>query len=231
MYVILMGPQGSGKGTQAVRLGPRLNLVLIATGELFRSAIASRSNLGVQIKAIYDRGELVPDELTVNLVEEKLDEIARQQARGEAVRGGMFDGFPRTHGQAEALDSALARRNAEITVVIRIDVPREILIARLSGRRVCRNCGTVYHIEFNPPRIEGVCDRCGGVVAQREDDTPEAVKKRLDLYFRETAPLLSYYEQRGLLAVVDGDQAIDTVTDAIEEAVATFPPNATVRKC
>jgi len=229
MNVILMGPQGSGKGTQAARLGPRLHLVLVATGELFRSAIATNSELGQRIKTIYDRGELIPDDLTVNLVEAKLDEIARQQAFGQGVRGALFDGFPRTSGQAEALDAALTSRNAEITAVIRIDVPRETLISRLSGRRVCRNCGTVYHIKFNPPRAEGVCDRCGCEVAQREDDTPDAVQKRLDLYFSETAPLLTYYEQRGLLAVVNGDQPIELVTDAIEEAVVRFAPKSPSR--
>lgn len=213
MNVILMGPQGSGKGTQAGRLGPRLGLTPVATGELFRAAIAAQTDLGRQIKEIYDRGELIPDGLTVGLVEEKLDEIDRERARGEAVRGALFDGFPRNREQAEALDAALGRRGETITAVVRIEVPLETLVARLAGRRVCKRCGAVYHVEFNPPAQDGVCDRCGGEVVQREDDTPAAVTKRLEIYFRETEPLLGYYQQRGLVAAVDGDRPIDEVTD------------------
>ena len=191
----------------------------IATGELFRAAIAGGTELGRKIKGIYDRGELVPDDLTVQLVEEKLDEVRREQALGEAVRGALFDGFPRTRAQAEALDAALAERGAAVTAVIEIDVPMEVLVARLAGRRVCTRCGAVYHVEFNPPRRPGVCDRCGGEVVQREDDTPEAVRKRLELYFRETEPLLAYYRDRGLVAVVDGNRPIDVVTDDIVGAI------------
>ena len=225
MYVILMGPQGSGKGTQAGRLAPRLGLVPIATGELFRGAIAADTPLGRRIKDIYDRGELVPDDLTVRLVEEKLDEVARQQELGEAVRGALFDGFPRTRAQAEALDATLARRSATISVVIRIEVPFETLVARLAGRRVCKRCGAVYHVDFNPPSRPGICDRCGGEVMQREDDRAEAVEKRLSLYFRETEPLLTYYRERGILAAVDGNQPIDVVTEDIARAVAVAAPN------
>ena len=225
MYVILMGPQGSGKGTQAGRLAPRLGLVPIATGELFRGAIAADTPLGRRIKDIYDRGELVPDDLTVRLVEEKLDEVARQQELGEAVRGALFDGFPRTRAQAEALDATLARRSATISVVIQIEVPFETLVARLAGRRVCKRCGAVYHVDFNPPSRPGICDRCGGEVMQREDDRAEAVEKRLSLYFRETEPLLTYYRERGILAAVDGNQPIDVVTEDIARAVAVAAPN------
>ncbi|MDP9364678.1 MAG: adenylate kinase [Chloroflexota bacterium] len=220
MYVILMGPQGSGKGTQAGRLAPRLGLVPIATGDLFRSAIAAESTLGRQIKAIYDRGELVPDELTVGLVEEKLEEVARKRALGEGVRGALFDGFPRTQAQAEALDSLLERQGEAIAAVVKIDVPFDVLVERLAGRRVCRRCGAVYHVQFNPPSRDGVCDRCGGEVVQREDDTPAAVRKRLELYARETEPLIAYYRRRGLVADVDGDRPIDEVTDAVVAAVA-----------
>ena len=225
MYVILMGPQGSGKGTQAARLAPRLGLLPIATGELFRGAIAADTPLGRRIKDIYDRGELVPDDLTVRLVEEKLDEVARQQELGEAVRGALFDGFPRTRAQAEALDATLARRSATISVVIQIEVPFETLVARLAGRRVCKRCGAVYHVDFNPPSRPGICDRCGGEVMQREDDRAEAVEKRLSLYFRETEPLLTYYRERGILAAVDGNQPIDVVTEDIARAVAVAAPN------
>lgn len=220
MDVLLMGPQGSGKGTQAARLAPRLGLTLVATGQLFRDAIAAETELGRRIKAIYDRGELVPDDLTISLVEEKLDEIARARALGEGVRGALFDGYPRTRAQAEALDAALAARGGALCAVVRIDVPIETLVARLAGRRVCKRCGAVYHVEFNPPRRDGVCDVCGGEVAQREDDTPAAVRKRLDLYAAQTEPLLGYYQGRGLVVAVDGDQAIDAVTDEIERMVA-----------
>ena len=225
MYVILMGPQGSGKGTQAARLAPRLGLLPIATGELFRGAIAADTPLGRRIKDIYDRGELVPDDLTVRLVEEKLDEVAHQQELGEAVRGALFDGFPRTRAQAEALDATLARRSATISVVIQIEVPFETLVARLAGRRVCKRCGAVYHVDFNPPSRPGVCDRCGGEVMQREDDRAEAVERRLSLYFRETEPLLTYYRERGILAVVDGNQPIEVVTEDIARAVGAAAPD------
>ena len=220
MNVILMGPQGSGKGTQAERLGPRLGLVKIATGDLFRTAIAAETDLGRQVKAIYDRGELVPDGLTVALVEERLDEVARRKALGEGVNGALFDGFPRTQAQAETLDAALAARGAAVTAVIEIVVPIERLVARLAGRRVCERCGAVYHLEFNPPARRGVCDRCGGAVIQRDDDTPEAIKRRLGLYHQQTAPLLDFYRRRGLLVEVDGNRTIEEVTGAIVAALA-----------
>jgi adenylate kinase len=220
MNVILMGPQGSGKGTQAERLGPRLGLVKIATGDLFRTAITAKTDLGRQVKAIYDRGELVPDGLTVALVEERLDEVARRKALGEGVNGALFDGFPRTQAQAETLDAALAARGAAVTAVIEIVVPIDRLVARLAGRRVCERCGAVYHLEFNPPARRGVCDRCGGAVIQRDDDTPEAIKRRLGLYHQQTAPLLDFYRRRGLLVEVDGNRTIEEVTGAIVAALA-----------
>ena len=220
MHVVLMGPQGAGKGTQASRVAPRLCLTQLATGELFRAAIKSQTGLGRKIKETYDRGELVADDVTIRMVEEKLDEIARQRRLGEGVRGALFDGFPRNRAQAEALDDVLARRGEAISAVIRIDAPLDRLVERLTGRRVCSQCGAVYHVEFNPPRQLDICDRCGGEVVQREDDTPEAVKKRLRLYFEQTQPLLAYYEERGLLAAVDGDQPIDAVTDEILGAIA-----------
>ncbi len=221
-----MGPQGSGKGTQAERVGPRLGLILIATGELFRRAIKAETALGRRIKDVYDRGDLVPDELTVALVEEKLDELSRERSVGEGVRGALYDGFPRTRRQAEALDAVLARRGEAITAVVRLDVPRDQLVQRLTGRRVCARCGHVYHVEFNPPHRLGVCDVCGGELIQREDDTPAAVERRLDLYYAETAPLLDYYQARGLVTAVNGDQPIERVTDEIVSAVERVAPDA-----
>jgi adenylate kinase len=215
LHVILMGPQGSGKGTQSARVRSRLNLASIATGELFREAIRGESPLGKRIKAVYDRGELVPDEMTVALVEERLGQLDRERAAGVAIEGALYDGFPRTEGQARALDEALARRGEAVTAVIAIDVPRQTLLERLAGRRVCASCGHVYNVVTDPPRQVGVCDICGGEVIQRADDTPEAVAKRLDLYAVETAPLAERYANRGLLVHVDGDRQIDEVTDAI----------------
>lgn len=220
MYVILMGAQGSGKGTQADRVAPQLHLVKIATGELFRAAIASGSAVGREVQAVYDRGELVPDALTLRLVEERLREIAQRERLGTGIRGALFDGFPRTLPQAEGLDALLAAQGERVTAVIVLEVPRDVLIERLSGRLVCKECGATYHVTLNPPKVPGVCDACGGELIQRADDTPAAVKKRLDIYFSQTAPLLDYYRERGLLAEVDGDRPIEVVTEEIITAVA-----------
>ncbi len=214
-HVILMGPQGSGKGTQSQRIRERLNYGSVATGELFRAAIKDETDLGKQIKVIYDRGELVPDDLTIALVDERLDAIAH----GGARKGALYDGFPRTWAQAEALDDLLARRGEGISAVIAIDVPRETLIERLSGRRVCSVCGRVYNIVSDPPRIEGRCDDEGGELIQRADDTPEAVAKRLDLYEAETAPLLRRYADRGIVVHINGDRPIAEVSEAIAMAI------------
>ena len=218
-HVILMGPQGSGKGTQSHRIRNELNLSSVATGELFRAAIKNQTDLGAQIREIYDRGELIPDELTIELVDERLDEIARESALAGRNPGHLYDGFPRTANQAKALDELLKRRGERITRVIAIDVPRQALIKRLSGRRVCSICGRVYNVESDPPREPGRCDDDGGELIQRADDTAEAVAKRLDLYEAETAPLLDRYADRGLLVRIDGDQPIEEVTNSIRAAI------------
>jgi adenylate kinase len=219
MHVILMGPQGSGKGTQTERIRTRLSLASIATGELFRSAIKRGTELGRQIQAVYDRGELVPDDLTVALVEERLDKLAQERSSGAKIDGVLYDGFPRTIGQADALREALSTRGEELTAVIAIDVPRERLIERLSGRRVCSTCGRVYNVISDPPKVDSTCDVCSGSVIQRADDTPEAVAKRLDLYDVETAPLVDRYSDEGLVVHIDGDRPIDEVTESIVEAI------------
>jgi len=219
MHVILMGPQGAGKGTQAERVRSRLKLASIATGELFRSAIKEGTPLGRQIQAVYDRGELVPDDLTVALVEERLDALARDRAAGVRVDGALYDGFPRTIAQADALRRALQARDEELTAVIAIDVPRKTLIERLAGRRVCSNCGRVYNVVSDPPMVDAICDACGGEVIQRADDTSEAVTKRLDLYDAETAPLVDRYANEGLVVHVDGDRPIEEVTESIVDAI------------
>jgi adenylate kinase len=229
MHIILMGPQGSGKGTQSERVRTRLNLGSIATGELFRAAIKGGTELGRRVQAVYDRGELVPDELTVALVEERLDQLSREGSRGAAIEGALYDGFPRTITQADALSRTLAARGEEVTAVIAIDVPRQKLVERLASRRVCSNCGRVYNVLSDPPAVDGVCDVCGGRVTQRADDTPEAVAKRLDLYDIETAPLLNRYEEQGLVERVDGDRAIDDVTESIVAAIRRRMSLAAVR--
>jgi adenylate kinase len=231
MHVILMGPQGSGKGTQSERVRARLNLGSIATGELFRAAIKGGTALGRKIQAVYDRGELVPDDLTVALVEERLDQLGQERSRGARIDGALYDGFPRTIAQADVLSRALAARGEELTAVIAIDVPRETLIERLAGRRVCSGCGRVYNILSDPPAVDGVCNVCGGEVIQRADDTPEAVAKRLDLYEQETAPLVDRYEAQGLVERVDGNRPIADVTESIVAAIQSrmAPPAARVR--
>jgi adenylate kinase len=224
-----MGPQGSGKGTQSERVRTRLNLGSIATGELFRAAIKGGTELGRRIQAIYDRGELVPDELTVALVEERLDQLARERTHGASIDGALYAGFPRTIAQADALGRTLAARGEEVTAVIATDVPRQKLVDRLASRRVCSSCGRVYNVLSDPPAVDGVCDICGGQVTQRADDTPEAVAKRLDLYDVETVPLLKRYEEQGLVERVDGDRAIDDVTESIIAAIQRRMPLTTVR--
>jgi adenylate kinase len=215
MHVILMGAQGAGKGTQASRVAPKLGLVHLSTGELFRESMASGSELGLRIKDIYDRGELIPDDLTLSLVDGRLNEIATL----EGAKGALFDGFPRTLTQAIGLDEMLGARDEQLRAVIEIKVPLEVLIQRLTGRRVCPNCGAVYHLEHDPPKIDGICDRCGSALIQRADDQPEPIKRRLALYYELTAPLLDYYRERGLLVEVNGNRPMDEVTGDIIRAV------------
>lgn len=208
MHIILMGPQGAGKGTQADAIGPRLGLVKLSTGDTFRAAIASGSDLGKELKTILDRGDLVPDELTLSIVEDRIDQIMK----APGVNGVLFDGFPRTSPQAAGLSEMLERRGERLAAVIEIVVPRGKLVERLSGRWVCPVCGTTYHSVFNPPKVAGVCDREGAALIQRDDDKPEAIERRLALYDTQTAPLLEYYRQRDLLSQVNGEQSIDAVT-------------------
>lgn len=214
MNIVLMGAQGSGKGTQAGVIGPRLSLDKVATGDLFRAAIAAETELGIQVKSIYDRGDLVPDELTNAIVRERIEEIELRKTRGES-NGGLFDGYPRTAIQAEALDSILEERGDNLDAVIEIQVPRDKLVSRLSGRRVCPVCGTIYHIEADPPETAGRCDRDGAELIQRDDDTPDAIRRRLNIYDELTEPLLAYYDEQNVLHRVDGNQDIALVTRAI----------------
>jgi adenylate kinase len=219
VYVILMGAQGSGKGTQAAIIGPELKLVKVATGDLFRAAIAQGSELGLQVQSILESGNLVPDELTNAIVQVRLAQIAASRSKGEDVAGALFDGFPRTEPQARALDDILANQGEELTAVIEIDVPREKLIQRLAGRRTCQSCGAVYHVQSDPPKVDGICDKCGGALVQREDDTPGAISRRLAIYDDQTRPLLTYYAEHGVLETVNGDQDIRKVTEDILAAI------------
>ncbi len=214
-----MGAQGSGKGTQAAQIAPRAHLVHLSTGDLFRAAIATGDELGLEIKAIYDRGDLIPDDLTLRLVDGRLNEIAHESSGGKPAAGALFDGFPRTAGQAEGLDRMLQRRGEAIAAVVLISVPRDALERRLSGRRVCPNGHGPFHVEFNPPQVEGICDACGAELIQRDDDKPEAIQRRLTNYFAQTEPLIEYFRTAGVLVEIDGDQEVDAVTAAIIAAL------------
>ncbi len=197
LNVVLLGAPGSGKGTQAERVGPAFGLPHISTGDMLRAALAAGTALGLEAKRYMEAGELVSDEVVVGIIRERL-------ADDDARRGFLLDGFPRTLEQARALDAMLTDAGRALTDVVLIDVPEEELVQRLSGRRLCRGCGKGYHTVFDPPRQEGVCDVCGGELYQRADDNEETVRNRLQVYRRQTEPLVGYYGERGLLKTVSG---------------------------
>ena len=212
MDVILFGAPGAGKGTQAAILAEKTGLVHITTGELFREAIRQETELGKQAKPYYDGGQLVPDRLTIAMLLERL-------SQGDCARGAILDGFPRTLEQATALDEALAQEGRAIDKVIYIQVPEDDLLGRLSGRWNCRQCSSVYHERFQPPRQAGRCDQCGGELYQRDDDKPETVRRRLEVYFQQTAPLIDYYQAKGKLVEIDGGKSVDEVAKGLLAAV------------
>jgi len=212
-YIVLLGPPASGKGTQAARLKEMLDLPHVASGDLFRENLKNETELGQKAKVYMDRGELVPDDVTIAMVMERL-------SRPDCADGALLDGFPRTIAQAEALDQALAQQGHEISVVPYVAVPDDVLIERVSGRRLCRLCGESYHVRFNPPKQPGVCDKDGGELYQRDDDKPETVRKRLQVYWEQTSPLVETYRDQGVLVEVDGDQPIDDVTADLRAAIA-----------
>lgn len=210
MKLLLMGPPGAGKGTQAEVLTDRLDIPHISTGDMFRKAIKEGTDLGKKAKEYMDAGKLVPDEVTVGIVKERLSEA-------DCGKGFLLDGFPRTVNQAQALDAILQELGIKLDAVVNIDVPREKLLDRLTGRRICRDCGATYHVTFNPPNEADKCDACGGELYQRSDDTASTVANRLDVYAQQTAPLIQYYQQQGLLEDINGDQDIKVVLDEIGE--------------
>ena len=212
MHVVLLGPPGAGKGTQAARIVEATGLVHVATGDMFRENVRGGTELGTLAKQFMDRGELVPDEVTIGMLRERLD-------RSAAAAGSLLDGFPRTVEQAQALDSALAARDQKVDAALLIHVPADIVRARLGGRWTCPSDGSVYHETNNPPQTAGACDRCGEALIQRDDDTPDAIDRRLTVYRDQTAPLIAYYEQAGTLIRVDGAREPAPVTDDLLAAL------------
>ncbi len=208
MQVMMLGLPGAGKGTQASRIHADYGIPHISTGDMFRAAIAAQTPLGREAQNYLESGRLVPDELTIGIVRERLQEQ-------DAAHGFVLDGFPRTLPQAEALDGMLKALGKPLDCVLYIHVPREVLLARLTGRRICKSCGATYHLVFQPPRLEGRCDVCNGELYQRADDTAEKVATRLEQY-AQTEPLVDYYQERGLLRRVDGEQEIDSVYDEVK---------------
>lgn len=212
MYIILLGAPGAGKGTQAVMLAERLKLAQVASGDLFRQALQKETELGKKAKSFMEKGQLVPDEITIRMVLERL-------ADPDTAKGAILDGFPRNIKQAGALDKALAKQGKGIDKAIYIKVPEGELLKRLSGRWICRNCQAPYHEVDSPPRTKGRCDRCGGELYQRADDNAVTVKKRLEVYFAETAPLIDYYKKAGKLLEINGEGSAAEVNRRIAAAL------------
>jgi adenylate kinase len=204
LFLVLLGGPGAGKGTQAERLSSALGIPQVSTGDLFRENLQNETDLGLLAKGYMERGELVPDEVTVGMVRERL-------SRSDAARGAILDGFPRTIAQAESFESLLADLGFALAMVPYIKVPEDLLLARLAGRWTCKECGAMYHQLFSPPQQAGICDRCGGELYQRPDDTPETQQHRIKVYFEQTAPLIDYYREKGLLVEVDGRPGIDEI--------------------
>ncbi|GAB6159511.1 adenylate kinase [Howardella ureilytica] len=208
MKIVMLGAPGAGKGTQAKRIAAKFSVPHISTGDIFRANIKNNTPLGEKAKSYMDKGELVPDELVIELIMDRF-------AQDDCVNGYVLDGFPRTIPQAEELDKALNGVNDKLDYAIDVEVPDDNIISRMSGRRACLNCGATYHIVHNPPKVENVCDTCNGELILRDDDKEETVKNRLDVYHTQTEPLLKYYTEKGILYTVDGTQDMDTVFDSI----------------
>jgi adenylate kinase len=214
LNLVLLGPPGSGKGTQGERLNEDLRLPYYATGDILRAAVRDETELGRTAKEYMDRGDLVPDEVIVGVIAERIDS-------SEALDGFILDGFPRTTPQAEALDAKLGELGRAVTAVLLIDVSDDEVIRRLGGRRTCTANGHVFHVEFDPPKQEGVCDLDGSELVVRDDDKPEVIRKRLDTYHEKTEPLVSYYDQRGVLRRIPGESAPEEVAETVRRTLAT----------
>ena len=212
MYIVLLGAPGAGKGTQAVMLAGKKKLVQVASGDLFRKALQEQTELGKKAKVYMEKGQLVPNEITIQMVLERL-------SAPDCAGGAILDGFPRNIEQAKALDKAMALKSRAIDKVVYIKVSEGELLKRLGGRWICRNCQVPYHAVDSPPKIKGKCDRCGGELYQRADDNVETVKKRLEVYFAETSPLIDYYKRAGKLLEIDGEGAADDVNRRILTAL------------
>ena len=208
MKIIMLGAPGAGKGTQAKKIAEKYSIPHISTGDIFRANIKNQTELGMKAKSYMDQGALVPDELTLELIMDRF-------TNDDCKNGYVLDGFPRTIPQAEALTKALADKQDAVDYAINVDVPDEAIVTRMSGRRACLACGVTYHIKFNPTKVEGICDACGGELVLRADDKPETVQKRLDVYHEQTQPLIDYYQTQNILKEVDGTLPLDEVFQAI----------------
>jgi len=215
MKVILIGPPGAGKGTQAKLLSEKFNIPHISTGDIFRKNIRENTSLGIEAKSYMDKGMLVPDELTLRIVYDRLKEK-------DCEKCYLLDGFPRTLKQAEAFQKLLETNNRTIDKVILLEVPKEVIIERGTGRRICLGCGASYHIKLNPPHTKNICDHCGSELMQREDDTEATINNRLDLYEKETMPLISFYRDKNLLKAIDGTVTIDMVFKVVNNLLANY---------
>lgn len=214
MRIVLLGPPGAGKGTQASSIVKKYKIPHISTGDIFRKNIKEETALGMKAKDYIDKGLLVPDDVVVAIVKDRL-------TLDDCHDGFMLDGFPRTVAQAQALDEELKELSVRLDKVINIEVVKEELIARVVGRRICKDCGATYHIKFNPPSDRGICDECGGELYQRKDDSEETVRKRIEIYLQETKPLINYYKKQEVLVEIDGEQDIDKVFLDIINAIGS----------
>ncbi len=212
LFIVMLGAPGAGKGTQARMLSEALHVPQVSSGDIFRENLKNQTPLGMLAKTYMDKGELVPDDVTIDMV---MDRLSKDDAAG----GVVLDGFPRTLNQAAALDKALESKGLSIQVVPLLEVGDEALINRLAGRRVCRNCQAMYHVEYTPPKVEGVCDKCGGELYRRADDDPDTVRNRLFVYYKQTAPLIGYYFAHGLLVSLNGDRPMEQVQADLLAAV------------